>query len=545
MKSRFSTTDIAVIVQELKRFLGMRVVNVYDIDNKTYLIRIGKPDEKMVILMESGVRLHSTDFDWPKNPAPSGFSMKLRKHLKGRRFESIKQLGIDRVVDLQFGSGEAAYHIMLELYDRGNLALTDYEYTILTLLRPRTDVNQDAKFAVREKFPINVDKIHTNPTLERMKELLASGKDGDVLKKILVPNLDYGPAIVEHVLLGAGFAENAKIGKGFDLNTDLDRLMQALEEAESLFLKLTSEPCKGYIIQKKDKKPNPKAGEDEEVLLYEEFHPYLYRQHESKLHTEFDKFDQAVDEFFSKLECQKLDMKVIQQEKSALKKLDNVKKDHEKRIEGLQKEQETDILRGQLIEINLDLVDQAILIVRNAVANQIDWTEIWTLVKDAQAAGDPVATAIKSLKLDSNQITLLLKDPYVAVLDGNDMEETVALKPMRVDIDLGLSAYGNSRVYFDKKKQAAKKEQKTMEASKKAFKSAEKKTKQTLKDVATAASINKTRKTYWFEKFLWFISSENYLVIGGRDQQQNEMVVKKYLHAGDLYVHADLHGASS
>lgn len=46
-----------------------------------------------------------------------------------------------------------------------------------------------------------------------------------------------------------------------------------------------------------------------------------------------------------------------------------------------------------------------------------------------------------------------------------------------------------------------------MEASNKAFKSAEKKTKQTLKDVATAASINKTRKTYWFEKFLWFISS--------------------------------------
>ena len=32
-----------------------------------------------------------------------------------------------------------------------------------------------------------------------------------------------------------------------------------------------------------------------------------------------------------------------------------------------------------------------------------------------------------------------------------------------------------------------------------------------------------------FEKFFWFISSENYLVIGGRDQQQNELVVKKYL----------------
>ena len=34
----------------------------------------------------------------------------------------------------------------------------------------------------------------------------------------------------------------------------------------------------------------------------------------------------------------------------------------------------------------------------------------------------------------------------------------------------------------------------------------------------------------WFEKFYWFISSENYLVIGGRDQQQNELIVKKYLN---------------
>jgi len=37
-----------------------------------------------------------------------------------------------------------------------------------------------------------------------------------------------------------------------------------------------------------------------------------------------------------------------------------------------------------------------------------------------------------------------------------------------------------------------------------------------------------------FEKFFWFISSENYLVIGGRDQQQNELIVKKYLDEGRL-----------
>ena len=37
-----------------------------------------------------------------------------------------------------------------------------------------------------------------------------------------------------------------------------------------------------------------------------------------------------------------------------------------------------------------------------------------------------------------------------------------------------------------------------------------------------------------FEKFFWFISSENYLIIGGRDQQQNELIVKRHLKPGML-----------
>ena len=37
------------------------------------------------------------------------------------------------------------------------------------------------------------------------------------------------------------------------------------------------------------------------------------------------------------------------------------------------------------------------------------------------------------------------------------------------------------------------------------------------------------RKPHWFEKFNWFITSENLLVISGRDAQQNEILVKRYL----------------
>lgn len=48
-------------------------------------------------------------------------------------------MGLDRIVQFQFGTGEAAYHVILELYDRGNIILCDYEMTILNILRPRVE----------------------------------------------------------------------------------------------------------------------------------------------------------------------------------------------------------------------------------------------------------------------------------------------------------------------------------------------------------------------------------------------------------------------
>lgn len=51
--------------------------------------------------------------------------------------------------------------------------------------------------------------------------------------------------------------------------------------------------------------------------------------------------------------------------------------------------------------------------------------------------------------------------------------------------------------------------------------------KHNLFQVRLKAVASKMRRTMWFEKFYWFISSENYLVICGRDAQQNELLVKR------------------
>ena len=115
----------------------------------------------------------------------------------------------------------------------------------------------------------------------------------------------------------------------------------------------------------------------------------------------------------------------------------------------------------------------------------------------------------------------------------------------RVTLDLSQGAFANARALYTERRNAASKQEKTIAASEKAMKSAEKKTKEQLKQVEVRASIQKARKPYWFEKFLWFLTSEHYLVIAGRDRQQNEHIVRRHLQKGDIYVHADIHGASS
>ncbi|EDV93885.1 nuclear export mediator factor NEMF homolog [Drosophila grimshawi] len=567
MKTRFNSYDIICGVAELQRLVGLRVNQIYDIDNKTYLFRLhgSGASEKATLLLESGTRFHTTAFEWPKNVAPSGFSMKLRKHLKNKRLQHVRQLGADRIVDFQFGTGEAAYHVLLELYDRGNVILTDYEQTILYILRPHTE-GESVRFAMREKYPIDRAKEGNCETMseDAMRQRIENSKGGESLRSILMPILDCGPAVIEHVLVEHGIencivnsapdadepakeemtkTQNPKKNKRnqktcktklFDLVTDLQKLMMAIKDARDIIEIGQSGNSNGYIIQVKEEKPLDTEN-TEHFYRNVEFHPYLFVQNKDQPFKKYETFMEAVDEFFSTQESQKIDIKTLQQEREALKKLSNVKNDHTKRLDELNKLQDIDKRKAELITSNQSLVDKAILAIQSAIASQLSWPDIQELVKEAQTNGDVVASSIKQLKLEINHISLLLTDPY----ECNDDDSII------VDVDLALSAWANARRYYDQKRSAALKEKKTIDASQKALKSAERKTQQTLKEVRTISNIAKARKVFWFEKFYWFVSSENYLVIGGRDAQQNELIVKRYMRPKDIYVHADIQGASS
>ncbi|XLT05926.1 hypothetical protein HN51_044675 [Arachis hypogaea] len=102
---------------------------VFKLMNSSGVLESGE-SEKVLLLMESGVRLHTTVYMRDKSNTPSGFTLKLRKHI----LEDVRQLGYDRIILFQFGLGENANYVILELYTQGNILLTDANFTVLTLL---------------------------------------------------------------------------------------------------------------------------------------------------------------------------------------------------------------------------------------------------------------------------------------------------------------------------------------------------------------------------------------------------------------------------
>jgi predicted ribosome quality control (RQC) complex YloA/Tae2 family protein len=54
-----------------------RVANIYDVSGKLYLLKMARANRKEQLLIESGIRIHTTNFLRNKKDVPSGFSMKV------------------------------------------------------------------------------------------------------------------------------------------------------------------------------------------------------------------------------------------------------------------------------------------------------------------------------------------------------------------------------------------------------------------------------------------------------------------------------------
>ncbi|TQN64478.1 Ribosome quality control complex subunit 2 [Colletotrichum shisoi] len=570
MKQRFSSIDVKVIAHELQESLTtLRLANVYDLSSKILLLKFAKPDNKKQLIIDSGFRCHLTDFTRTTAAAPSAFVTRLRKFLKTRRLTSVRQIGTDRILEFQFSDGQ--YRLFLEFFASGNVILTDADLKILTLLRNVSEGEGQEPQRVGMSYSLeNRQNYNGVPDLtkERVRAALESSvsktsvaattgkkikvKPGDELRRSLATTItELPPILVDHSFQLTGFDGKRKPADILEDESLLDALLKALTQARSIVEDATSSAtAKGYIFAKYRSKPDhapeaaPPAAEDEETtrsdLLYDDFHPFLpskFANDPTVKVLEFDGYHKTVDEFFSSLEGQKLESKLTEREAAARRKLDAARSDQEKRIEGLRGAQSINVQKATAIEANVERVQEAMDAVNGLLQQGMDWVDISKLIEREQKRRNPVAEIIKlPLNLAENKITLLLGE-----------EEDIEDDESNYETDSDASDSEDEEGYHEQKRSAAKKAEKTVQQSQMALKNAEQKIHAELKKglKTEKAVLQPIRKQSWFEKFIWFVSSDGYLVLGGKDAQQNEMLYKRYLRKGDVYVHADMHGAAT
>lgn len=483
--------------------------------------------------------------------------------------------------------------------------LTDKELNIISLLRIVNEGEGQEELRVGFKYslenrqnyggipPLTKERVREGlkHVLEKNTEEAAAPtkkgrkKSGDALRKALAVTMtEFPPMLVDHALLVTNFDPRTPVEDVIEDDPTLDRLMLVLEEANNVIEKITvSETTSGYIIAKlvherasdnsNDKETHIYDGTDDKgSVIYEDFHPFKPRKSEGVLDTkiiEIAGFNATVDEFFSSIEAQKLESRLTEREEAARRKIQTAHLDHQKRVGGLQQVQELHVRKAEAIEANLQRVQEAIRAINSLIAQGMDWSDVSRLIEAEQGRNNPVAEMIKlPLKLFENTTTLLLAEANFEDAEDFEGDETgsdasnsedenhkllKSSKPSKpidkrlaVDVDLALSPWSNARQYYDQKRSAAVKEQKTLQSSEKALKNTERKVNADLKRGLKQEKevLRPVRKQLWFEKFYYFISSEGYLVLAGRDAQQNEILYQKYLKKGDVCVHADLHGAA-
>lgn len=487
MKEKLSSIDISALIKNLQIFIGMRLNNIYDGNNyRTYHFKFADTNIKKFMFVEAANKIYSysNDFELSRQ-MPSSFCSKLRKHLKNKRLNQLYQLNSDRVIILKFGNEEYTNYLIIELYSSGNIIITDNEFNIIHMLRKHIyDENN------KTSYPIN----NTDKILDIDNEMIIKcfNNEYNINLEQSIKNNKYlknlPPVIVKHILLDYSF------DKFIDYNDFIIYIKSLISRLDNL--------TSGYIIKKNNK--------------YYEYTPYLFKQYYNLEYVEYETLDKAIGQYYSHT----IDLKKnsSNSKKETIKKKKNKherKGDHlQNQVNKLEKQADTHLYKAEYIQENIKLIDTLIKKFNYYFQNKY---------KDQEIIDD-----LNPLKISN--------------IDFKDKKFNLD----NIEIYFNQSAYDNISRYHTKKKHHKNKLAKAQiihqsEQSKKEKNQIKDEKNNNIKQLISKI----TRKTYWFETYNWFKSSDGYLVICGKSAEQNEALVKKYLDKNDIYVHADYHGSGS
>jgi len=483
-----TSVDLMVIIREIKNLEGGIIENIYQSENM-FILKIRANNNTYNLVLEPEYRINITKLELKWNL--TNFVMMLRKHIRKKKIISIEQYDFDRIVIIRLSDN---YEIILELIKRGVLCLCKNRKIILA--------SKHLKMKDRQIIP---GRIYSFPP----------GAPGDIQDISLetfvsLVNKQKNPKVA---LL--------KLGFGHKYSNELLYNMESEEYNDIFWEKLYKKIISFFSILNDPTKISPRIYYDNagKPITFSVIELNHLKNFELKTYSTLN---DAIDDFFSLLRRNSSSLDKLEKEKKKiLKRIEKQKK----RINNLKDKIREYREKAHMIITNLALLQEitdSILAARKI--KNLSWEEIKKRIMHGKKIGNAIARYILDLN-EKGDIKVQLGD-YIINLN-------IRFRPQEIANEL-----------FDKAKKFETKLQNAIEELKKSENVLQALEKNLIEKSKLAQILIKQPKKRWFHKFRWFLSSDNFLVVGGRDASSNELLVKRYLGPNDVFVHAEIHGGS-
>ncbi len=493
MKKGMSSLDIMAMVSELQFLIEGYVEKIYQPvrDHAVIRVNIPKGDKKHLhIILGKWIYLSEVSMEMPKTP--SAFAMLLRKYLNNGKITGIEQHEFDRVVVITIQK-KIAYQLIIELFGDGNIVLSS-EGKIIQPFTSKSWSHRELKAHAPYIFPptrMNPREIH----FKDFNDLLEGSKKD--LVRALAMDLNLGGTLAEELCLLSDIPKQKKVTDVSDeskktLFNNLKRCLESVEEG------------KGSLV----------FFENDELI---DISPIKLRVHEGVRIQNYGTMSEAIEAIVAH---DKVEMAKSDDEQNALiERYERQLAQQKEAIEKLEKDEKEFHNKAELIYGHYQELDN---LIKFTSENEQDFT-MEELEKNCPRNEDFQGIEIRDRSL-------------VIRLRGKDSS------PVDLVLDYKKSLNENAGIYYEK----AKKSKEKLKGAKIALTETESKISKAIREREhVKKSMKWPEKTFWFEAYRWFISSDRNIIVAGRDAKTNDKVVKRYLKDNDRYVHADVHGAPS
>ncbi len=527
-KRELSSIDLAALVTELRAYEGAKVDKAYLYDDSLVRLRMRDFDRGRVeLLIEVGdpKRLHAADPETvPDAPGrPPNFAMMLRNRISGADFAGIEQYEYDRIVTLRFERPDGVTLVIAELFGDGNVIVCNADYEIIDCLDTVRLSSRTVVPGAQYEYPQS--RFDPLTTSEEAFHRQMEGSDTDIVRT-LATQLNFGGLWAEELCSRADIEKTKPIADADD--SEYAALFRVLTELRSALADGAFEPRVYY--------------EDDSPV---DVTPIALREYEALETDRFDSFNEALDSYF--LELNEAETATSTESdrpdfEAEIEKFERIIEQQQGAIEDFEAEANEERRKAELLYERYGLVDEVLSAIQNARADDIPWETIRERFEEGTERDIPAAEAVQSVDGSKGTVTLDLEEATVTLdttigVEKNADQLYQEAKRIEEKREGALEAIEETREQLA----AVKQRRETWGESDDADEETTEET--TPEQWLSEPSIPVRRDEKWYERFRWFHTSDGFLVIGGRNADQNEELVKKYMESGDLFFHTQAHGA--